>query len=178
MSLTEAMSYGVRCAECGEWETACRCGRLPTACPKPLPESESEKFARKLATSRRLTEHRKPLKKSSKPIPKQNADRAKRRRGQYAKKLAAYRRSECFKIVEARAGGRCEESPRMWGFPAGVIRCPNRRGEPDVVLHHHHLTYARFGGKELPEDIRVLCTGHHEAREAKARPQNRGRKLS
>lgn len=23
---TEADSYGVRCLECGEWETACKCG--------------------------------------------------------------------------------------------------------------------------------------------------------
>lgn len=107
-----------------------------------------------------------PPKRRKERIAAVNPEREKKRRQSYAKKLAAYKRSETYKLVEQRAGGRCEFSPPMWGFETGVIRCPNRRGEDGVKLHHHHLTYARFGGAELPEDIQLLCTGHHEAAES------------
>jgi hypothetical protein len=104
-------------------------------------------------------------------VPKQSAkaaDRKQRKSDSYRKKLAAYKRSETYKIVQARAGNQCEQRD-------GVIRCGNGPGWNGVTLHHHHLTYARLGGKELPEDIRVLCKPHHEEAEAKARPWNQGR---
>jgi hypothetical protein len=40
-------------------------------------------------------------------------------------------------------------------------------------LTHHHKTYARFGGKELPKDIAVLCDRHNEEAESKHPTRNR-----
>jgi 5-methylcytosine-specific restriction endonuclease McrA len=55
------------------------------------------------------------------------------------------------KAAYRRADGRCN-------------RC-KRRG----VLHAHHLTYVRFGGAELPEDLEVLCEKCHTAEHAPKR---------
>lgn len=38
----------------------------------------------------------------------------------------------------------------------------------DFLLHVHHKTYARFGGREEPQDLQVLCDGCHA--EAHGRP--------
>lgn len=98
---------------------------------------------------------------------KLNVGRAKKRDAEYRRKLAAYRRSETYTIVEARAGGRCEQV-RWMGEP---VAFPVRCGETDG-LAHHHLTYARFGGQELPRDVIVLCPVHHD-REESLRPTRR-----
>lgn len=37
--------------------------------------------------------------------------------------------------------------------------CGSRRGP----LHIHHLTYARFGGREIMADLRPLCQPCHRA---------------
>jgi hypothetical protein len=113
-------------------------------------------------------------------IPKQSAkaaDRKRRKSDSYRKKLAAYKRSETYRLVEGRAANRCEATGPAWGFGTTYTeRCGVLRGGVhEGKLHHHHLTYARFGGKERPEDVQVLCTYHHEKAEAKARPWNRAR---
>ena len=98
--------------------------------------------------------------RGTKPIRKVNPERQAKRRQSYAKKLAAYKRSKTYKIVEARSGGRCERTKDVaWTHECmsfGPIcfcegRCPN----PARI--HNHKTYARFGGNELPEDVEHLC---------------------
>lgn len=57
-------------------------------------------------------------------------------------------------------------SPQWRAIRAGAIfaagaqceNCGSRRR-----LEVHHLTYARFGGCELPSDLRVLCERCHQA---------------
>ena len=95
--------------------------------------------------------------KARKALPKSNPERQAKRRKSYAVKLAAYKRSETYKAVEVRAGGMCEARFTLLGYPArcGATRIAGER------LTHHHKTYARFGGKELPEDIEVLCDIHN-----------------
>lgn len=94
-------------------------------------------------------------------LKKVNRERQAKRRKTYRQKLAAYKASVCYRYVEERAKNRCEfkffwEPTQVW------LRCGQRRDPFDGhELHHHHLTYARFGGKELPEDIQVVCTRHH-----------------
>lgn len=135
-------------------------------------------------TSRRPL-RRKTRMKSSKPIRKVNPERQAKRRAEYRKKLAAYRRSETYRLVEARAGGRCEGMDTvmyeacgpdyvMRPFTVEPYRCYADRRYPDgTKLTHHHKTYARFGGKELPEDIIVLCDRHNREAESKYPTRNR-----
>lgn len=106
------------------------------------------------------------------PMKKVNPERQAKRRASYAKKLAAYRRSETFIGVEIRAGNRCERVEDYGPFRA--IRCFNGRVSGHR-LTHHHKTYARFGGQELMEDVELLCEEHHAEAEAahptRARPR-------
>lgn len=95
------------------------------------------------------------------PIKKVNVARQAKRRRAYAQKLAAYRRSETYQVVKARAGGQCE------AFLFGLVRCCERGTQ------HHHKTYARFGGQELPEDIIVLCADCHAEVETRDHPTRR-----
>lgn len=95
-------------------------------------------------------------------IRKMNPERQARRDAEYARKLAAYRRSPTYRLVQARAGGRCE-----FTLPSGE-RCP-----VTVGLSHHHLTYARFGGAERPEDVIVGCEHHHALAEQLHHPHRR-----
>jgi hypothetical protein len=118
---------------------------------------------------------KKPLKRS--PIARKtrmkkvNTDRQAKRRQQYRAKLSAYRRSETYRLVEARAGGRCE----AWE-PANIVhdshRCYAERGHGST-LTHHHLTYARFGGAERPKDIKLLCNHHNALAESQHPTRNR-----
>jgi len=98
------------------------------------------------------------------PLKKVNVERQAKRRKSYAQKLASYRRSETYKIVKARAGGRCEQTVDLFLFaePGGSVET-QRCDLP--VKHHHHKTYARFGGKELPEDMIAVCEGCHRVLE-------------
>jgi hypothetical protein len=106
-----------------------------------------------------------------KPIKKQNPERAAKRKASYRKKLAAYRKSETYKVVQQRAAGRCEftlmYTVEGWSSRG---RCDETKG-----LQHHHKTYARFGGDELPEDIEVLCKTHHEWIEGQHATRRHGR---
>lgn len=102
--------------------------------------------------------------RSTTPLPKVNTERARKKAHRYAVKLGRYRNSRTYHLVEARAQGRCER----------IIdgqRCEESRANGDV-LTHNHKTYARFGGKERPEDVEVLgprCNALYEA----ARPWRR-----
>lgn len=88
----------------------------------------------------------------------------------YRQKLAKARRGKGYKGAMQRADGRCEGRvlvrARVYDDPNPAPyeweeRCTNAE-----ELEAHHLTYARFGGKELPEDFRVLCPEHHAAAES------------
>lgn len=131
----------------------------------------------KPAVCKRSLKSPKKLERSPrKPIAKRNAKRQAKRRISYAKGLAAYRKSETAKIVKVRAGGRCEAILIIrHGFPLFIpteiipqtraiklrkgdyaCRCWQRE-----KLGDHHLTYVRFGGDELPEDICRCCERCH-----------------
>jgi hypothetical protein len=118
-----------------------------------------------------------------KPIPRLNATAQQKRRARYRKGLAAYRASFCYKFVNERAANRCEyiiasgttatgDVTQSWADGTWIKRCPVIRVD-GVRLTHHHKTYARFGGKELPEDIIVLCDRHHQEAESKHPTRNR-----
>lgn len=103
------------------------------------------------------------LKKSAKKIPVVNKARQ-------AKKLAAYKAFMCSNTwaeIRAaaieRAGRRCEYTVHTQTPTGGrsVARCPMTR-----TLTVHHQSYSRFGGRELPRDLQVLCRAHHDAVEA------------
>lgn len=116
------------------------------------------------------------LKKSGRLNPR-NAERQAKASKRAASKHRAYMQSETRKAVDARAGGRCEIAVRMvlldsvlvpaaiganWEWQYGRYdRC-----EATDDLQHHHRTYARYGGKELPTDVIVACKPHHEFLEA------------
>ena len=104
--------------------------------------------------------------KARTPIKKANPERQAKRRKDYARKLAAYKRSEAYRSVEQRAGMCCEANieVNMCG-ERYVMRCPASR-ITGAALTHHHKTYARFGGQELPEDVIVLCEYHNELAES------------
>lgn len=118
-------------------------------------------------------------------IKKVNAERLAKRRKSYAQKLAAYKRSETYRIVEARAEGRCEGVTRYenaWkdscGYPrrdVQHVRCHREEESGGKKFAHHHYTYVRFGGNELPGDMRKLCDPCHAVEEAKHPNRRRGR---
>jgi hypothetical protein len=110
---------------------------------------------------------------------KKNPTRQAKRRKTYAQKLAAYKRSETYKFVEARAAERCEHIRKVKMLCSWKGECPQyefayQRCVGSSFLQHHHKTYARFGGKELPSDVQLLCQYHHEQAEA-AKPVHRRR---
>ena len=75
-------------------------------------------------------------------------------------------RSETRKIVDARAAGRCEASVMLTPnglVVAGVSAIPcNRYRCENKAVAHHHLTYFRYGGDELPEDMLKVCRRCHD----------------
>jgi 5-methylcytosine-specific restriction endonuclease McrA len=102
-------------------------------------------------------------------MPKVNA----RQQAKKAAKYKAFLSSAVWKRLRRealeRAGHRCEWI--SWGHERGVpptslefmdlARCPATE-----KLTVHHVTYARFGGAELPEDLRVLCKHCHDRHHA------------
>ena len=111
------------------------------------------------------------LKSGTTPLPTVNPVRQAKRRQQQRSKHAAYRASETYRVVSARAGGQCEMAVKpMVGQGNAPVRCPETSG-----LAHHHVTYARYGGAELPEDIAVVCRYHHAQLEAAYPTRKRGR---
>jgi 5-methylcytosine-specific restriction endonuclease McrA len=97
----------------------------------------------------------KPLKRSTTPIRKVNpvakAKRVKKQKAFYSSAAWKKLRKEALE----RAGHCCEQ--KLLGQLGYDMRCEETMG-----LQVHHKTYARFGGKELPEDLQVLCKRHHE----------------
>lgn len=90
---------------------------------------------------------RRPVRPSLKPIPrytplKQYGSSAIKRRKRYKKYLSSATWRRIRKAALERAGYRCE-------------KCGAERD--DVRLEVHHLSYARCPGRELPEDLQVLC---------------------
>lgn len=121
-------------------------------------------------------------------LKKVNVARQAKRRERYRKGLAAYKKSECYKIVEARAQDACEgmdTTVHEWSAKNPVLTpkkvAPYRCGAARYYGHrltHHHLTYSRFGGRELPADIIVLCDRHNREAEAKHPTRQRNYKRS
>lgn len=99
---------------------------------------------------------RSPLKRRGKPVPKIN-------KAKQARKLAAYSafmKSPEWRVIReaalVRAGCRCE-AVTYRGFITDV-RCTET-----TRLQVHHVRYGwRFGGNELPSDLKVLCKQHHD----------------
>lgn len=64
---------------------------------------------------------------------------------------------------------------RKKAFIRARLRCQDCGG--GGKLHCHHVDYSRFGGQELPSDLRVLCEDcHNETHGGKAHPKRRGSK--
>ena len=115
------------------------------------------------------------MRRGTKPIRKVNPERQAKRRQSYAAKLRAYKKSATYREVEQRADGQCEKRIPLGGTrhtPASEIRCAATR-QSGHVLTHHHKTYARCGGDELPEDIELLCETHNWEAEAAHPTRNR-----
>lgn len=102
-----------------------------------------------------------PIRRGKKPIarlsrlPLTNAERRAKREREKRRKYARFRKSPGRKAALERAGGRCEM------LLLNGERCPKT-----AKLTVHHRTYSRFGGKELPTDLVVLCKGHHDKYES------------
>ena len=128
------------------------------------------------------------LKRSGKLKKSNPARQAKRRKGQ-ASKHRKYMASETRKVVDARANGRCEtdvSSHPMFGIEVREPAMPRNpfvaawsdnyrtwsRCEREAKIHHHR-TYARYGGQELPEDMLKVCSRCHDALEAAKPAGNR-----
>lgn len=96
--------------------------------------------------------------RGTKRLPRVNAARQAKRKAEYA----AFMRSPEWKALRKgaleRAGHRCEELVPNPHGPISVMRCTATRR-----LTVHHRTYARFGGRELPRDLQVICKEHHDA---------------
>lgn len=62
----------------------------------------------------------------------------------YEKFIRSSRWRNICKDIKKQRGNRCEECGYTW------------------ELSVHHLTYDRFGGRELPRDLQLLCRKCHE----------------
>lgn len=141
-----------------------------TTPPKKVSEKKLRAAGGKLYST--ITAPKKPIRKSN---PENCAKREKRRRSKHA----AYMRSETRRIVDARAGQFCEAAvgsallnrfditvPNPLWNVSGALGWSNAAGSwwrcQNEGRHHHHRTYARYGGDELPEDMLKVCTRCHE----------------
>lgn len=86
-----------------------------------------------MSLTRKTRKPRKPLQRKgwinrgAKRIAKVNPERQAKRRKSYAQKLAAYRRSETYRVVEKRAGGCCEAMDKYG-------RCGSRASDAEPEL--------------------------------------------
>lgn len=103
-------------------------------------------FLRRAAKSAKRT----PIKRSSKKIPTVNKAAKQRKLAKYRKFIQSPEWGAIRLDALKRAGYQCEAS-----FGSG--RCPM-----NTTLQVHHLSYSRFGGRELPKDLKVLCEAHHQ----------------
>jgi 5-methylcytosine-specific restriction endonuclease McrA len=101
------------------------------------------------------------LQRGTKRMPRVNAERQARRKAEYRAFMASPEWKAIRKAALARAGHRCEElipnSMAHRDHGISMMRCTATRR-----LTVHHRTYARFGGRELPSDLQVLCKEHHD----------------
>lgn len=107
-----------------------------------------------------------PLPPRKKPLRKSGPTKAKkviRQKKFYAS--AAWKRLR--KVALERAGHTCQFEMTVIGSDGTPeIWCCQDREHLEI----HHLTNARFGGQELPEDLLVLCRYHHRTIEARDFP--------
>ena len=110
-----------------------------------------------LRTYKKL-ERKKKWEYERKPLPKVNHRRKADRQYRYKKYMQSPEWKAIRQCAIDRSGRQCEYEKEV-ETPYGVhsIRCPQKHR-----LTVHHKTYARFGGKELPGDLQVLCKHHHE----------------
>ena len=102
------------------------------------------------------------IKRGTTPLPKVNARQQAKKRAAYKSYLSSAAWKAIRKAALERAGGRCErECTVRENWITWVHRC-----EETEKLTVHHLTYARFGGDELPDDLLVLCQSCHREIEA------------
>lgn len=151
----------------------------PAPKPAPRPIAPRSYSSIKPRTAEEIRVARRKLQGKQTPIPKKNTKRQERMTAIKRKKHAAYRRSECYKAVEYRSGGRCERIIPMVlqgnGYYPSVgikTRCPNRRSD-GLRMVHNHKTYARYGGNELPGDMELLCPSCNAAYESSKRGTRR-----
>jgi 5-methylcytosine-specific restriction endonuclease McrA len=104
------------------------------------------------------------LKRGTKPIPTRNEARIAKRKKAYSSFLKSAVWKRIRKEAIERAGGQCEHlenlgitTPRVIGY----ARCQNTG---DLTVDH--LSYAHFGGKEQPHELKVLCRFHHNRKSA------------
>lgn len=141
--------------------------------PKPLQQKQSGSYC---------PIRRKTKVKKAKPIAKSNPERQAKVAKRQRKKHAGYMKSETRKTVEARSGGRCEAWLVTMDAYQEIRAIVAKRPDPAAMdklhpggLHtlrslrcenaakpHHHLTYARYGGDELPEDVVHACKRCHD----------------
>jgi hypothetical protein len=109
-----------------------------------------------------------PLPPRKSRIPRVNRQRKAKRSKRYKAFLSSAKWKQLRKTAFIKAGNQCEEwfytevideATGLRWFTSG--RCPNTER-----LHVDHLTYARFGGNELPEDLKVRCFDCHMRRHA------------
>lgn len=153
-----------------------------TVYPAPKPERappQKQQFSsiRERSTSEKLAAQKK-MRAKRKALPKKNVERQQRVAVIRRQKHAAYRRSDCYKAVEKRAGGRCERwqdaGPVVVDGKVyrSVMRCTNRR-LPGCRMTHNHKTYARYGGHEQPSDMELLCPSCNALYESQKRGNRR-----
>ncbi len=138
--------------------------RLPFAKPRKRPKKRSGFSS--IVDRRTVKQKLEAKRKLQQGNPSNRAKRQKRA----GKHHRAYMKSEPRRAVEQRSGGRCEAAVRVYPYcvefqlhfqcKAGTDRCTNDATE------HHHRTYARYGGNELPRDLAHLCKACHRIAEA------------
>lgn len=144
---------------------------MSPAVPKP---SACVKSARKPLKRSSPLKAGKPLAKSTKPLKKAGATKAKKVSRQKAYYASAMWKAKRKGALE-RAGRRCEymnkRAESVGLLMLGIyteVRCSQTE-----KLHVHHKTNARFGGDELDEDLIVYCKAHHDIVEARDFPHRR-----
>lgn len=133
----------------------------------PDVRAKKRTIAKRNALSRSLRQNKQGRKPMAKSNPVRQAKVAKRSAAKHRKYMASATRL----IVEERANGQCEviideRGDRMRSYiprsDSVTPTCRRWRCESMARLEHHHLTYARYGGDELPEDVALVCHEHHE----------------
>lgn len=97
-------------------------------------------------------------------IPKVNPARRAKKAAKYKAFLSSAVWKRMRKEALERAEYQCEATRVRYSrftFMEMVARC-----EATEKLTVHHLSYARFGGDELPEDLQVLCKYCHDRHSA------------